>query len=134
MGVGVSGANVADNWLKVLSGTDFTAPAGCYVQLHTENPGASGTSASSVETTRKQVSWNGTITSHVLSATSVPSWTSWPSGANGETVSHISVWSASSNGTFLFSGVLAVSKTVNTGDTLTLSTLTVAIPDASIAS
>jgi len=131
MGAGVSAANVADKWLGVLKNTAFSGIANCYVQLHTNantnaGPGAAGTANVSVETTRKAVTW-GTISGSALPATSVTSWTSWPSGANNETISWVSVWDASSAGNFLFSGALAVSKTVNTGDTLTLSTLSVGI-------
>jgi hypothetical protein len=43
----------------------------------------------------------------------------------------VSVWDAATNGNFLFSGKLAVSKTLTTGDTLTLSTLSVNVPPAS---
>jgi len=135
MGAGVSGANVADNWLKVLSGTTFTAPAGVHIKLHTGNPGSAGTANASVETTRKQVDWGaGTPSGQILTASSVPSWTAWPVGADAENIQYISAWSAGSGGNFLFSGQLSVAKTVNTNDTLTLSTLTVAINSASVAS
>jgi hypothetical protein len=40
-----------------------------------------------------------------------------------ETISHISVWDASSAGNFLFSAALTTPKSVNNGDTLNLTTL-----------
>jgi hypothetical protein len=58
-----------------------------------------------------------------MSLTTSPSWTSW-AGTNGEVVTDVAVWSASTAGTFYTSVQLTASKTVNTGDTLTLSTFT----------
>jgi len=136
MAAGVSSA-VADGWLNVIKGTTYTGVSACYAKLHTNagsdlGPGAAGTANASVETTRKAITWNSSITSNTLSATTPsPSWTSWPSGATGEVISWVSVWDAATNGNFLFSGKLAVSKTLTTGDTLTLSTLSVNVPPAS---
>jgi hypothetical protein len=49
----------------------------------------------------------------------VPSWASW-AGTNGEVVTHISFWDASTAGNFLCSIALTASKTMGTGDTLNL--------------
>lgn len=61
MTVGVSTVNTANAWLNATrtSGSTLTAPTACYVQLHTADPGASGTTAVSVgSTTRNSVTHN----------------------------------------------------------------------------
>jgi hypothetical protein len=125
MARGLSAANLANAWLNVLGGTTFTAPANTYVGLHTGDPGASGTANVSSVTTRPVLAWNAAASgSKTISNT--PSWTSW-AGTSPETVTDVSVWSASSAGTFYFSVQLTASKTVQTGDTLTLSSLSVSL-------
>lgn len=75
---------------------DGTAlPATLYVQLHVGDPGNDGTANVATETTRKSF----TRTAAALAVSSnqgVLSWTNYPAA---ETVSHVSVWSASSGGT-----------------------------------
>jgi hypothetical protein len=132
MAVGLSTVNLANAWLNTMrgggAGSSFTAPASLFVQLHTSagDPGSAGTANVSSVTTRPAVTFAaaGTPTpgAIVLTGTS-PAWASW-AGTNGEIVRYISVWSASSAGTFYFSAQLASDKTVNTGDTLTLTALT----------
>jgi hypothetical protein len=128
MTVGFSTANTANAWLNVLRGTSaatFTGVTTLFVQLHTGDPGAAGTSNVSSTTTRQAVNY-AAAASGSQSITGTTQWTNW-AGTNGEVVSHISVWGASSAGTFYYSVALTASKTVNTGDTLTLSTLTVSL-------
>lgn len=126
MAVGISTANLANAWLNTMrggaAGTTFTAVANLYVQLHTADPGASGTTAVSSTTARSEVTF-AAAASGSISSNNTPSWATW-AGTNGEVVSHISVWSASSAGTFYYSAALAASKTLNTGDTLNLTSLT----------
>lgn len=124
MTVGLSSANLANKWLDMLAGTAFTAPSVNAVKLHTGDPGSAGTSNASSVTTRPTVSWNA-ASGGSKSMSNTPSWPSW-AGTNGEVVSHISVWDATSAGNFLFSAALSASKTVNTGDTLNLTSLTFA--------
>jgi len=46
-------------------------------------------------------------------------------GANGQIITHVSVWwDAATAGNFLYSAQLTASKTINTGDTLNLTSLT----------
>ena len=125
MAVGLSAANLAHTWLNVLRGTTFTGAAGAFAQLHTGDPGASGTANVSSTTTRSSITWNAPSAGS-MTLSNTPSWASW-AGTNGEVVSHVSEWSASSAGTFYFSAQLTASKTLNTGDTLNLTTLTVAL-------
>lgn len=128
MTVGLSAVNTANAWLNTLRGTSaatFTGVTTMFVQLHTGDPGAAGTANVSSVTTRPAVNFNaGSSGSQTIANT--PSWATW-AGDNGEEVTHISTWGASSAGTFYYSAELAVPKTVNTGDTLNLTTLTVAL-------
>jgi hypothetical protein len=88
-------------------GAAFTQPTAWWVKLHTGDPGEAGTSNAAAETTRKQVtSW--TVSTNTATSASSVSWTSYPAT---ETVTHVSVWDASSAGNCLGSG--AVSPTVS---------------------
>lgn len=129
MTVGLSAVNTANAWLNVLRGTSaatFTAVTTLFVQLHTGDPGASGTSNVSSVTTRPALNFGAASAGSQSAIATLPSWAAW-AGTNGEVVTHISVWGASSAGTFYYSAALTASKTVNTGDTLNLTSLTVAL-------
>lgn len=124
MAVGLHAVNLANKWLDMLGATAFTAPTNTYVKLHTADPGAAATNAPSSVTTRVILAWAaGAAGSKSIQAT-FPVWASW-AGTNGEVVSHISVWDNLTAGNFLFSAALTTPKTVNTGDTLTLTSLSV---------
>jgi hypothetical protein len=132
MAVGVS-TTLSNSWLNVIrggaAGTTYTAPAAVYVQLHTANPGTAGTTSVSSVTTRQAATFSASTTG-VLSLSNTPSFTSW-AGTNGEVVSHVSFWDASSTGNFLWSAALTASKTINTGDTLNISSASLTITTAS---
>lgn len=131
MTVGLSAVNLADGWLNTLrgggAGTNFTAPATVYVQLHTSagDPGSAGTANISSVTTRVAITFGASAadstTRAITSSGTAPSWASW-AGTNGEVVRYISLWSASSAGTFFCSIQLTADKTMSTGDTLNLTT------------
>ena len=124
MADGLAATTLANKWLNMLGGSAFTAPAATYVELHTGLPGAAGTSNVSSTTTRVAVTW-GAASAGSVSESSTPTWASW-AGTNGEVVTDIAVFDASTAGNFLFSAQLSSSVTMNTGDTLQLTTLTVA--------
>lgn len=124
MADGLAATTLANKWLNMLGGSAFTAPTGTFVQLHIGAPGAAGTSNVSSVTTRPTVTW-GSASAGSVSESNTPAWSSW-AGTNGEVVTDISVWDASAAGNFLFSAQLSSSVTMNTGDTLQLTTLTVA--------
>ena len=119
MTVGFTAA-VVNGWLD---GTFATAT--CYVKLHTADPGSAGTTAAAAgDTTRKQATMaNASGGSKAMSSMSG----SWTNGGTNETVSHISLWTASSAGTFNASAALSASKTWNTSDTLSLSSLSISV-------
>jgi hypothetical protein len=103
-----------------------------FLQLHTGAPGPSGTANVSSVTTRPSVAWNAASGSGPASVTASnqPAWSSW-AGTNGEVDTDISSWSASSAGSFGLSMALNASVTMNTGDSLTLTAITVNVPTAS---
>lgn len=122
---GLSQVNLINAWLNVLRGTTFTGAAGQFVQLHTGDPGASGTTAVSSVTTRPSLTWNAPSASAITNSNS-PQWTNW-AGTNGEVVSDISIWSANTAGTFYVSVQLTLAKTINTGDTVTLTSASITL-------
>ena len=102
-----------------------TAPAGHFIKIHTGDPGASGATAASSVTTRPSATFSA-ASAGAVALSNTPTWASW-AGTNGEVVSHISGWDASTAGTFMDSAALTVSKTMNTGDTLTLTSKNVSL-------
>lgn len=116
---------VANAALNNIVGTDANN-----VQLHTGAPGSAGTSNVSSVTTRPAVTWASASGGSVSANGTMPAWTNW-AGTNGEVDTDVSFWSASSAGTFGFSAQLSSSVTMNTGDSLTLTSITISIPTAS---
>jgi hypothetical protein len=100
--------------------TTFTAPTTVYAKLHTGDPGAAGTANASAVTTRNAVAFNaasaGAITMSSLAGYSMTAT---------ETITHISVWDASSAGNFLYSIVLTASQAVVNGNTLNFTSISV---------
>lgn len=128
MAVGLHAVNFINKTLNTLSGTTFTPTANSYVALHTNagEPGAAGTSNASSVTTRVILAWAAAASGSKSIQATFPAWASW-AGTNGEVVAHISVWDAITAGNFLYSFTLTVAKTMNTGDTLTLTAHTISI-------
>jgi len=119
MTTGVTAA-VANGWLD---GTFATAT--CFVKLHTADPGSAGTTgAAAGDTNRKQATMaaasGGSKAMTSMSGT-------WTNGGTSETLSHISLWTASTAGTFQGSGALSASQAWVSTNTFTLTTLTIAI-------
>lgn len=122
MTVGLATTTLANNWLNMLRGTAFTAPAATYIKLHTADPGAAGTSNPSAVTTRQAATFSA-ASSGALALSNSPSF----SMTATETITHISVWDASTAGNFLWSAALTTSKSVVNTDTLTFTTLGVSL-------
>lgn len=91
--------------------------SGSWLQLHTGDPGADGTANVATETTRKQVTLT-TASGGTNSNSAAISWASYPAT---ETITHVSLWSASTAGTFEISGTVT-SGAVSSGDTARLNT------------
>lgn len=127
MTVGLKDVDFANKVLNhMLRATASTAPAGNFSKLHTGDPGASATANVSSVTTRPAVTYSAASAGSCALAATFPTWASW-AGTNGEVVTHLSIWDASTAGTFLYSMALTTSKTVNTGDTLTWSSGSVSL-------
>ena len=119
MAVGVA-ASVANGWL------DSTfATATCFVKLHTGDPGAAGATAAAAGSTTRVQATMAAATGGSKSMTSMAS--TWTNGGTSETISHISLWSASTAGTFNGSAALSASQAWASGNTFTLTSLSIAI-------
>lgn len=94
-----------------------------YAQLHTGDPGEDGTSNVASETSRKSLTW--AAASGGSMATSAAA--SWVSVAATETLTHFSLWDASSAGNCLWSGSLSASASVVAGDNFDLDTVTLTL-------
>jgi hypothetical protein len=119
MAVGFA-SGIVNGWLD---GTFATAT--CWVKLHTADPGASGaTAAAAGDTTRKQATMaSASGGSKAMTGSAGP----WTNASTTETLSHISLWSASSAGTFNGSAALTASQAWVNTNTFTLTSLTIAI-------
>lgn len=120
MTVGLATTTLANRILDHLRGsTAWTQPSGLYVKLHIGDPGSAGTSNASAVTTRSQATFAAAASGAIALTGTNPSWTMTAS----ETISHVSVWDASTAGNFLWSVALSASKAVVSSDTLTLTSL-----------
>lgn len=102
-GFGSPGANTA---------LDALLAAYPWIKLHTGAPGAAAASNAAGNTTRKQASWaaasSGAATTSAL--------LQWTNVSTSEDYSHFSAWSASSGGSFGFSGTVTANA-VTAGNT-----------------
>jgi hypothetical protein len=122
MTVGLATTTLANNWLNMLRATAFTAPAATYIALHTGDPGAAGTANASAVTTRQAATFSA-ASAGALALSNSPAFTMTAT----ETISHISVWDASTAGNLLWTATLTTSKSVVNTDTLTFTTLGVSL-------
>jgi hypothetical protein len=123
--------SLVSGWLNALrttgnGGAAYSAVVGTFVQLHTGDPGAAGTTSISVgSTTRNSFVFSSSSSGSSLSLGTPPS--AWTNGGTSETLTHISIWTASTSGTLLATVALTASKAWASADTFTLSTLTAAL-------
>lgn len=103
----------------LLSVNAFTMPTATWLKLHTGDPGDAGTSNASAETTRKEATY-GEATAGASDLTGAVEWPSWPVGANGETITWVSVWDAETNGNCLCRLQMTVGVAMATGQTFRL--------------
>lgn len=94
----------------------WTEPDEVWVKLHVGDPGAAGTANPAAETDRVQATFGSASVGGALSNTVQLQWTGV---AGTEDYTHFSVWTASSAGTFLFSGTITANA-VTIGDTFTI--------------
>lgn len=122
MTVGLATTTLANNWLNMLRAVAFTAPAATYIKLHIGDPGAAGTANASAVTTRQLATFSAAA-SGAIALSNSPSF----SMTATETISHISVWDASTAGNLLWTAALTTPKSVVNTDTLTFTSLGVSI-------
>lgn len=110
--------NLALEWL--LTSNSATRPTAWYLGLHTGSPADDDSGANEVSGgsyARQSVAFSVTTDTASNSATiTFPAAT-----ANWGTISHISVYDASSAGNLLFHGAVTTSKTIESGDTFQVS-------------
>lgn len=118
---------LVSNWLNTLRSAGAAyGPVSTYVQLHTANPGAAGTTAISAgSSTRIQATFSASSAGSALALSGAVG--PWTNGGTSETITDISVWTASTAGTFLFSVALTTSKAWASGDQFTLQSLGVSL-------
>lgn len=92
----------------------YSANAAVYVKLHTGDPGVAGTTNAAANTTRQAATFGSAAATGTISNTAAIEWTNV---SNTEVYSHISLWTASSAGTFLGSDDLSATASVTAGDT-----------------
>lgn len=128
MTVGISTANLANKWLDTLSNTSYASgTTTLFAKLHTGDPGSAGTANASQHTTRASISW-AAASSGSKASSGTPSWTiASLTAPTTETISHLSIWDASSAGNFLYSVQVTSSKVVQNGDTLNLTSTSISL-------
>lgn len=113
-------ASIVNGWLD---GTFATAT--CYVKLHVGDPGSAATSnVAAGDTSRKQATMAAASGGSKAMTSMAGSWTNV---STTETLSHISLWTASTAGTFNASSALSASQAWVNTNTFSLTTLTIAI-------
>jgi hypothetical protein len=121
---GLSTVNVANAWLNTLRNVS-TQFAAVYVELHTNSPGASGSTATSAgSSTRLQATFAAAASGQLALTAAIGPWTN---GGTTETLTDLALWTAATGGTFLMSLPLTVAKPWSTSDTFTLNTLTLTL-------
>jgi hypothetical protein len=73
-----------------------------WIQLHIGNPGAAGTSNPAGETTRKQATWASAAGGTAANSNLLQ----WTNVASSEDYTFFTAWTASTAGTFGFSGII----------------------------
>jgi len=86
-----------------------------WIKLHVGDPGAAGTANPAVETTRKQA----TFSAASAGAKTTSADLQWTNVAGSEDYTHYSAWTASTAGTFGFSGTVTANA-VTSGDSFTI--------------
>jgi len=111
MATGLAAATCASVLDAICNATSYSV-AEVWIKLHVGDPGAAGTSNAATETTRKQASFSAASSGAITSDGAL----TWTNVAGTEDFTHYTAWTASSGGTFLFSGTVTANA-VTAGDT-----------------
>lgn len=126
MALGLSTVNLVNKILDHLrGGTAWTQPSGLYVKLHTTagDPGAAGTANPSAVTSRQHATFAAASGGAIALSGSNPGFAMTAT----ETIGSVSVWDDDTAGNFQWSAPLSASKSVASGDTLTITALGLAL-------
>lgn len=115
MTLGIHTVNVANAILDWLRGVAPATIPGLFWKLHTGDPGSAGTANASAVTSRVSVTYSAASGGSMSFASAGGSFAMTAT----ETITHISVWTASSGGNVLWTFILTASRSVVSGDTLT---------------
>jgi hypothetical protein len=108
--------------LNALRNTSF-AVAATYLQVHTADPTDVGTTGVANGGARQSVSFSAASGGSMASSATV----TWTNVTANETYTHWSLWDASTGGNCLWTGALASSASVTTGDTFQITSLTLTL-------
>jgi hypothetical protein len=112
---------------KILRGTNFTTQA-THISLHTADPSTTGANeVSGGSYARKAISF-AVASAGESDSDAVVTFAGMPAC----TVTHVGLWTALSGGTYLWRGVLAVSKTLDAGDTIEFASGAVTVPTTGV--
>lgn len=129
MTVGLSAVNFANAVLNIFrgggSGSAPTPPAALYAKLHVGDPGAAGAGNPAAGSTARNAFTQGAAASGAQANSTPPA--AWTNGGTSETLTHISVWDASSGGNFLYSVALTSPQAWATANTFTLTALGISL-------
>ena len=114
MATGMSTATINSLLNAIFNNTSYAITT-AYIQLHTADPGASGTTAVATETTRKAVSCSVAASGAITSDADIE----WTSISGSEDATHFSLWDASTSGNFIGSGTITANA-YTAGDTYTI--------------
>lgn len=116
MATGLASGEAAKMLDALCANATYTATANDpWIQLHIGDPGAAGTANTASETARKQVSMAAASGGTIASNASIE----WTNITGSQDATHFSAWSASTSGTFLFSGTITANP-YTAGDTYTV--------------
>lgn len=120
MALGLS-ATVANDFLEWIfnASATATAPANVWIQLHTGDPGASGTANVAGNATRKDLTSSmGTASGGAISSNAAITWSTGEVDTS-EDYTHWALFDASTSGNFLCSGTITANA-VTAGDEFTI--------------
>lgn len=115
MAVGLAAATANSILDALCRGQAWTAPTAVFVQLHTADPGAVGTTAVATEADRVQATFAAASGGAISNSGAI----TWSAVAAAEDFTFFSAWDAVSAGTFLFSGPVTANA-VASGDDFTI--------------
>ena len=98
--------------------------AGGWVQLHVGDPGAAGTTNIASVATRSSLTWAAS-SGGVKAITNQPLYAAW--AGTSQTLTHVSIWDASTSGNFKFSTALSTATAVAPGGSFTLTALSMTL-------